>query len=73
MHVRRERLGEDVGRVVVGVDFAHFDASVRNVPAHLQVSPVNVSRSLARTICAPSTARPLRCCRRTGESDHFEH
>eukprot|EP00965_Chrysotila_dentata_P067270 2226257-Pleurochrysis_carterae.AAC.1 len=35
MHVRRKRLGKDVGRVVVGVDLAHFGASVRHVLAHL--------------------------------------
>eukprot|EP00965_Chrysotila_dentata_P131510 4347451-Pleurochrysis_carterae.AAC.1 len=59
MHVRRERLGEDFGRVVVGVDLAHFDAPVRHVLAHLQVSPVNVPRALAHLRSFDSSTAPL--------------
>eukprot|EP00965_Chrysotila_dentata_P061967 2053375-Pleurochrysis_carterae.AAC.1 len=49
VHVRREGLGEDVGRVVIGVDLTHLDAPVRHIFSHLQVSPVDVSRAFTRS------------------------
>eukprot|EP00965_Chrysotila_dentata_P205395 6182934-Pleurochrysis_carterae.AAC.1 len=49
VYVRRERLGEDVGRVVIGVDLAHLVAPVRHVIAHLQILPIDMSRALTRS------------------------
>eukprot|EP00965_Chrysotila_dentata_P113327 3745170-Pleurochrysis_carterae.AAC.1 len=41
MYRGRQRLGEDVGHVVVGVDLACLDMPVSDVLSHLQVAPVD--------------------------------
>eukprot|EP00965_Chrysotila_dentata_P048705 1616191-Pleurochrysis_carterae.AAC.2 len=38
---------ENVGHVVVGVELAHLDMVVRDVPSYLQVAPINMPCSLA--------------------------
>eukprot|EP00965_Chrysotila_dentata_P203004 6181465-Pleurochrysis_carterae.AAC.1 len=49
VHLRREGIGEDVGRVVIGVDLAYLDAPVRHVLSHLKILPVDMSLALKRS------------------------
>eukprot|EP00965_Chrysotila_dentata_P050341 1667728-Pleurochrysis_carterae.AAC.2 len=59
MHIRRQRLCEYVGHVVVRSYFAHLNVALCDVLAHLQVAPINMSRALTKA----SLFRELDCPR----------
>eukprot|EP00965_Chrysotila_dentata_P034654 1153570-Pleurochrysis_carterae.AAC.1 len=48
MYRERQRLGEDVGYVIVSVDLAHLNVPVSDVLSYFQVAPVDMPRALAR-------------------------
>eukprot|EP00965_Chrysotila_dentata_P103660 3421583-Pleurochrysis_carterae.AAC.1 len=48
MHRRRQRLGEDVGHVIIGMNLVHLNAPVSDVLSHFQVASIDMPRTLAR-------------------------
>eukprot|EP00965_Chrysotila_dentata_P160163 5289512-Pleurochrysis_carterae.AAC.1 len=48
MYRGQQRLGEDVGDVVVGVDLTHLNVPVSYVLSYFQIAPVNMPRALAK-------------------------